>query len=513
MKKFISFLALLVMSFSPATVHPKAQADLDCFSGRKADEMAPVTRNNSEGTMIEVDVDQDGDLESLELDAAFSGKIRITDYDSNGYPDLVCSDTRLTIPMPNLSAMSSNTSNLSSSQLFTQVWSTSDYLESTKYHLATNLDGDSEIELVIADYNGTFPDDIATLHVLEASGDNSFTERWSFHGGPRIWTAMAAGDPDQDGEVELAVGKLGGLYGLDEWALPTVYIFASSGNDSYYLEDIINVAVDNPGMTALEALELADINQDGHLDIVVGIKDWETLFSLTKGSQIVAYTYNVATGNYEPIFSYVKVAYEYLTAMTTGDSDNDGNQEVIFIERVATTLKVIEYEGGQFIFKEPDTGIQRGVAMAVRVTDLDEDCQAEVLLGMGSGSSDSRLTVLESPANDTYQPDWRSEISAGNTILAVDVDESASPPRFVGATHSAEVLLAQYASSKNDYVVEDHFEVPSAIQLHTISIGYFDGDARCDLILTEYNGDNSSGFYSLYEQESAIKIYLPAILR
>lgn len=426
--------------------------------------------------------------------------IRTADVDCDGRLDLVLEPGRRILFNAQIISAVDN-GGIAAIGDFQPVWnSSSTTLENATRHIIADLDGDGRMELYTSDYNGPTGADVATIRMFENNADNSWTEVWSYSDGPRIFNGFAVADTDGDGKLELVAGKIGGSYLGGSYVGPRVYIFESDADNHLVLDHLIEVDPAVSSFTLMDDLAVGDANGDGQLDIAVGLADNETLQNSTWGSRIRAYTWNAGTNQYAMIANHTQTntGIGYCTAIDIGDSDHDGQPEIIFFERIIVNIYRLEFNGASFAIKSNPSGISAGVCSDVMCVDCDGDGVTDLLCG-GSSGAFGHVYVFKSSANDAYLPAFTDSANIGNTVLYVNVDNSVSPPIIAGSAHSDDVLVMRYNSGAATYDTIDFFHVPAATQLHEITIGHLDQDCGLDVMLTHFNGAFSSGVYEQRE--------------
>jgi hypothetical protein len=147
---------------------------------------------------------------------------------------------------------------------------------------------------------------------------------------------VAAGDIDRDGILDLAVS-----YNHSD----AIAVLKGDGNFGFTLTGIYHHPTDPVGNTANLALD--DVNDDGHLDIVVGIHERQLLDfrdksipteKLRPGWQGRAQIHkNLGDGTFQPVKRYqVPSAGKAARAV---DIDNDGIHDLVYVARGVSYIR------------------------------------------------------------------------------------------------------------------------------------------------------------------------------
>lgn len=219
---------------------------------------------------------------------------------------------------------------------------------------AADIDGDGDIDLLSASYfNGT-------LSLYENLGGGLFgAQQVLMPPNPNDWhyvTAVAAGDLDGDGELDIAFSRHGGVQStLTGW-------FRNLGAGQFG-------PVQGIDMFAASDLEPVDLDGDGDVDLLYGASEW----SENLGNGVFAAKAQLTTE--EGAGSVVGIAL-----------DVDGDSDIDILESSHTDGTLAWYEQlspGQFAPQEIISSSATGV-LTIAVGDLDADGDQDLLAALDS---------------------------------------------------------------------------------------------------------------------------------
>jgi hypothetical protein len=238
---------------------------------------------------------------------------------------------------------------------------------------AGDLDNDGHPDLVSGD----------TGHVLTAwrNDGTPFSGAWptnTLGTAPGDIYAIALGDLDHDGWLDVASGGVGGPGRVQVWR----------NDGAPFAGGLSAVTVDNITSTVY-AIAIADLDQDGHLDLVTGDMANRVIAWRNDGGPFVGTWVSTTIGyGAGPIWS-----------VAAGDLDGDGYPDIaagdagsrVTVWRNDRTPFSGAWAAGNVAFGPPDAlAVVRSVALA----DLDADGDLDIVAGCHS-AEDNELLVLE----------------------------------------------------------------------------------------------------------------------
>jgi hypothetical protein len=174
---------------------------------------------------------------------------------------------------------------------------------------AIDIDGDHDLDLVVASLGALFPDNrrIGSVIVLENDGRQQFTAHVVAQGVARVADARA-GDLDGDGDLDLAVAGFGYDQGETLW-LENTGGWQFTPHQLQPLSGVVNAIV-------------VDVNGDGALDIVTLVsQEWEEIWAFV----------NDGKGRFTPGLVWGSTNSDFGSSwITIADLDGDNDPDIVY---------------------------------------------------------------------------------------------------------------------------------------------------------------------------------------
>ncbi len=329
------------------------------------------------------------------------------------------------------------------------------YIRSTV--VGTDLDQDGNPEVIITDYkNG------GRVHVFEVVGDNNLQEVWTFSGpGPTGYTSTArsvtTGDIDGDGKGEILVAMTG-AGGDTSRQHVGLWVFEWTGNDNDY-------------------------------QLVAQI----TEFAWEQGGAVVPDRYRCED-------------------LVAGDFDNDGVQEVMWVNNASTAFDnayIFSIVGDlpgfyvvnqEFIAKRSDLG-WGGSSVSGFVTDLDNDGNTDLIVMVWNNIG---LQIIEATGPNTYEVkgyldniDTEDRYPFAKIVDAYDMDGDGKPELIIGSLLRSRIHFVKAGADVNtsdlttytvEFMVNDSTPMFSILGLRAGDQDHGPGSDAPDIYFTDDYG-------------------------
>ncbi|MFW9911241.1 MAG: hypothetical protein ACFFEU_02165 [Candidatus Thorarchaeota archaeon] len=275
------------------------------------------------------------------------------------------------------------------------------------------------------------------------------------------WQSLKIGNIDTDPENEVVLG----LAPNTESTMGLRYFEYSAGIWSEHIID------DNIG---IHSLDIGDVDNDGQNEI------WIALLRYEGGTWIPSLRYYEYGGD---SWSYQDIAFleSPISAVTIGDIDNDGADEVVSasLPYDGYELRYYEYQSGSWLECNLDDSL--GESHGIEIADVDGDNQKETIVLTTDQTGGSSLKYYKSDSGNFVRYDILN-VPTGWEIDSGDVDGDGD----------MEIAWANYGASENEVRLYDCksgvwseqivSDVPGgSIEIstfvHHVSIGDVDNDA------------------------------------
>jgi hypothetical protein len=276
--------------------------------------------------------------------------------------------------------------------------------------LAADIDHDSHADVVVSSFDdeGALP-----LTVLYGRGDGTFDPPEMVLDGYPVGI-MTAGDLDEDGATDLIVANQNQLGTPD-------------GFEIYFGPDLARrVSVDG---TTLQ-LAVGDVNEDGHLDIV-------SADGVHLGAGNGTFASSLALDE--------SVAPADRTALELADLDRDGHLDLAYAVSGVRQIAVLWGDGAGHLGQGATFAVTNSLPRPIVSGDFDQDGEVDLAVGGWDRNGlvrENVVSVLPGRGNRFFDaPMAGVHVDAGtaNALLAIDLDGDGAPD-LVGTDQSADTI-------------------------------------------------------------------------
>lgn len=321
------------------------------------------------------------------------------------------------------------------------------------------------VSVVAGDVNGDGRPDLAVvdfnydgkISVLLGNGDGSFATAQNFAtgGSPVYPRAVALADMNGDGHLDLVV--------VNE-DRGEVRIMRGNGDGTF-----ASNAPQYPTSKSPVALAVGDLNQDGHPDVVVA----------NSGNDTVGVLLGTATGSLgaQQTFAVGSVP----VSVSLGDVNGDGYLDAVTANKYGNSVSVLLGQGnGTF---NSQTAVTTGTQpTCVKLADLDGDSRLDLAV---SNSTDNTVSILLGNGNGTFNAAANSPAGSLPYSLAVADLNGDSRLDLAIANKSSGMASVLLGNGNGTFAAARTFSIASSA--FSIAITDTNGDGRPDLITTDYN--------------------------
>jgi hypothetical protein len=319
-----------------------------------------------------------------------------------------------------------------------------------------DVDGDGNLDIL------TLSTDTNPVAVLLGQGDGTFPGR-PIYTPARALSSLAQGDLDGDGRLDLvAVGAESATSGV----VGTVSVMLGKGDGSFPT-GVDYLCGDNPTQVTL-----ADLDGDGHLDIVVANSGSDTASVLLgHGDGTFAARLEFQAGT-DPSSAFLRPA--------VGDLNGDGKLDVVVIPfRGLFAPRVLLGKGGGQLSAPVDPGLPTMSSSTwVTLGDVNGDGK----LDLAAGHADMLFVYLGN-GDATFAPGVVSSVGASGSWFGIgDLDRDGTPDLAValdraGSEGSLEVLQGKGRGGFGPALL-----YPTKREPTSATLGDLDGDGKLDIV-------------------------------
>ncbi|MGD8791822.1 MAG: VCBS repeat-containing protein [Anaerolineae bacterium] len=315
---------------------------------------------------------------------------------------------------------------------------------------AADFDGDGRQDLV----NAGQPQ----LTVLRGDGQGGFVVQSRIAGGENP-VDFALADVDEDGNVDIAVANH-----------DTDYLTILLGDGQGAFQPAPNSPLRIEVQPHPHAVRAADLDGDGHVDLIVDHREAEGLLILR----------GLGEGRFESPGIVVDGGGDPYRGMAVGDVDGDGKLDLVTPNpgEVGVLLNASDEAGIAFI---PAAPVEAAAPFGVALGDLNGDGHLDLIAASDEGSALVELFWGDGRGGFEAAGDSPLELApGGKTIVVGDLNGDGIEDAAVASYQHPEVLvlLGGRGSIRTGYLAGD--EHPWGL-----TVADFDGDGKDDLVIAD----------------------------
>lgn len=362
---------------------------------------------------------------------------------------------------------------------------TSNWTDTGPFTVVTaDVNGDGIADAITANdglYTANAP---GSVSVLIGRGDGSFNPHMDYATGNASFPSLVFGDVTGDGTPDIVAvvyhGKLAILAGI--------------GDGTFKPATFLTVGT-NP-----TSLALADLNGDGHNDIVVGDSG---LQSSVSASVYVLLSSN--DGTYQAPVNYpIYTTTVYTVRVALADVTNDGKLDLVTLahqnpnnsSQMPYTVHILPGDGsGNFGASPEITYPLNAPPVALTIGDLNNDGKADIVTSTATNSV-SNISVLLN-MDSTFAAAVNYAANIGTLGLAVGDFTVDGKPDIVATSMSYSSAKSSVFPGNGDGTFGTRIDYASSGGTSSVALADFNGDGRLDAIATSNHYTVSSHIVDL----------------
>jgi hypothetical protein len=311
--------------------------------------------------------------------------------------------------------------------------------------------------------------------LINIGRDDSFQHVIDLPGGTMHTYSIVAADIDNDGMLDIVVGN-----GRPEPRGQNNQLLINTGDGTF------NHVIDLPG-GALEThcVAVADINNDGMLDIVVGNKGHKNQLLM-----------NVGNGTFNNVIDLPGTEDSNTTSIAIADLNNDGMVDIV-IGNGGTDSWQVKQEN-QLLINNGDGNFENIIylpggasrTLSIAIADVDNDGVLDIIIGNWNGSNQLLINDGDGSFDDIAVIDLPGGELFTNSIVVADINNDGMVDVVVG---NGGVKFGQnnqlLINAGNGSFVEDIIDLPGgALRTYSIAVADIDNDGLLDIVVGNRGG-------------------------
>ncbi len=321
------------------------------------------------------------------------------------------------------------------------------------------------------------------VYVFESTADNTWANTWTGMTEIGAIKSLAIGDSDSDGNKEIIVTD----------SNKKIYVYERSGGSFSKTWESSPIENQNdPGELVDNVMSVVvdDSDSDGHKEIIVA----------TNYGQFFVFE-NTGNNSYSQSFVYQDWDNGWDVAhIAVDDVDNDGNREIILVSDISPQLRIYECNGdNSYDTTSPSQYVIGDEGYCVITGDTDDDGNKEIIVGTMDWKGS--VQILENFSDNSYVEVWRDsagEIDTDMYTIALDNTNSDNYVEIITGADS-KISVVGFSTSPDLQIVGQNISFDKttptdadSIQITATVQNIGSGDAS-GITVRFYNGNPDSG--------------------
>ena len=274
-------------------------------------------------------------------------------------------------------------------QTFSPVFNSGGTIKNSKSMIVGDFDGDDYKDIAITSNTPN-----SRLAVFESTEDNEYDEVFTINA--PVMKSIAYGDTDNDDYSEIIGFPVGS-------SVFQIVMFENTG-DNQFVERSIDISEEGCTQCQSSKVMVADLDMDEKMEIIFSYESPSGAI----GSKLFIYEHDTIAGinHYSKVYEFATAIDASIDGFTIGDSDNDGQKEILLDIYNGTIVRLENNGDNSFVLKSANFNTSMSMR-DLHVSDVDMDGDNELMLvGKPTGNSSGRIIIFESPTDDQYVEDF-----------------------------------------------------------------------------------------------------------
>ncbi|WP_428940150.1 FG-GAP repeat domain-containing protein [Fontivita pretiosa] len=421
----------------------------------------------------------------VELPSMGASAVSAGDLDGDGRPELVFSNQRVTNQYCIPSCVYWNRGGSFESTARTELET-----QGSVGNAIGDLNNDGRPDVVFFNFEGNFRDGASYSTIYFGDGTRNYSPQRSINIQTHYITSVAHADLDDDGRVDLILTQSRFIGGADEQMFNSL-IICWGEDPTYRLRT--RLTVDNMA----GGVRVADLNRDGHLDLIVGAICADESDPQRKAAGLPVF-WGSANGFSQRNRTLITPVAEYARVPLLADVNNDGYLDMV--TQVEFGSIDFWYGSSQGIATMPGKRLDLGRKdnlVFIDSADLNKDGWVDLILpcrAIGKNAEVSSFVYYGSPAG--YSNDRREQLPSKGAyeVSVADLDNDSWLDVFITSykgNFARNFPSTIYWGSEQGLLKRKPTDIPT-LAASGVETADYDGDGWIDLLISNHRLDGSS---------------------
>jgi hypothetical protein len=285
---------------------------------------------------------------------------------------------------------------------------------------------------------------------------------------PQYITSVAAADLNNDNKTDIIF--------IDEGNKHFSIIF-NLGNDRFADPEYHST------FRKVASMIIADVNDDGNLDVILGLEPepWNAL---------VTVFLNIGNGTFYNMVTFTLNSFDMVGSIAATDIDDDGKCDIIIANTNQDNIGVF-FNKGDDTFDDIRTYSVGKYPISVIAADLNDDKKADIVVANAKSNS---ISILFNNGDGNFSDPISYSTSTGPLFVTVADMNNDNKPDIIVVNYFSNNIVIYFNSGSGNFTRKKNFS--NVVNPLSVALTDYNNDGSIDIIVPNYHSNNIGVFFN-----------------